>query len=92
MAIGGHEVPVVNTATLQSEVGNALCRKYPRTLFAATYMDVTANERVFSLRSTGDFNVATLAEKFGGGGHAHASGFRVGIHGNDILPNVKQDC
>jgi len=45
--------------------------------FAACYWD-TPEGRVFSLRSREDgADVSEIAKKYGGGGHAHASGFRV---------------
>ncbi|NIV11578.1 MAG: bifunctional oligoribonuclease/PAP phosphatase NrnA, partial [Aliifodinibius sp.] len=37
----------------------------------------TETEVVYSLRSRGDFDVSALAERFGGGGHKNAAGFRV---------------
>lgn len=45
--------------------------------FAACYWD-TPDGRVFSLRSTDDgMDVSEIAKVFGGGGHEHASGFKV---------------
>ena len=47
--------------------------------FAATYFD-TGNIREFSLRSSPDgVDVSLVAEMYGGGGHKHASGFRISI-------------
>jgi nanoRNase/pAp phosphatase (c-di-AMP/oligoRNAs hydrolase) len=41
-----------------------------------------ANRRVWQLRSGGDkaIDVAKIAQKFGGGGHKHASGFSTKLH------------
>lgn len=45
--------------------------------FAATYFVNDKGERIYSLRSTGDFDVAEIAKKYGGGGHKNAAGFKV---------------
>lgn len=45
--------------------------------FGATYYD-TAEHRQFSLRSLADgADVGVIAQRYGGGGHRHAAGFRV---------------
>lgn len=72
--LGGYEVPAVNSSVLQSEIGNQLCKLYPEAKFAVAYFDTSEN-RHFSLRSIGEFNVAEVAKKFGGGGHPNAAGF-----------------
>lgn len=73
--IGGHEIPIANLPyTLTSDAGHLLADGYP---FAGCYWD-TPDGRVFSLRSRDDgMDVAEIAKQYGGGGHAHASGFRV---------------
>jgi nanoRNase/pAp phosphatase (c-di-AMP/oligoRNAs hydrolase) len=43
--------------------------------FAAAYYDTLDGHRSWSLRSVGDFDVAALAKRWGGGGHKNASGF-----------------
>lgn len=76
MTIGGHTVPIANLPyTLTSDAGHLLCGdQYP---FAGCYWD-TPEGRVFSLRSRDNgADVADIATQYGGGGHAHASGFRV---------------
>lgn len=75
MEIGGHRVPVANLPyTLTSDAGHAMAQGRA---FAACYWD-TPDGRVFSLRSTEDgLDVAVVAQQYGGGGHKHASGFRV---------------
>jgi len=89
MRIGGHVVPIANLPyTLTSDAGHLLCgeiqcppgiggpttSRYP---FAGCYWD-TPEGRVFSLRSRDDgFDVGEIAKQYGGGGHKHASGFRV---------------
>jgi oligoribonuclease NrnB/cAMP/cGMP phosphodiesterase (DHH superfamily) len=69
-------VPCCNLpCTMCSDGGDILSKSAP---FAATYYD-TATYRVFSLRSQkeGGMDVARIAEKYGGGGHKNAAGFRV---------------
>jgi hypothetical protein len=69
---------IVNSNVFQSEIGNILCNidphLYPFAIIwhvePGLYKDVV---RV-SLRSTGDFSVAKLAEDWGGGGHKNAAG------------------
>lgn len=73
--IGGHSVPIANLPyTLTSDAGHKLAQGKP---FAGCYWD-TPDGRVFSLRSTEDgMDVSEIAKQYGGGGHKHASGFRV---------------
>lgn len=68
-------VPMANLPyTLTSDAGHALAKGYP---FAGCYWD-TPSGRVFSLRSQDDgADVSAVAKQYGGGGHAHAAGFRV---------------
>lgn len=75
MNIGGFDVPVANLPyTLTSDAGHKLAHAEP---FAACYWD-TPDGRVFSLRSTDTgLDVSEIAKQYGGGGHKHASGFRV---------------
>jgi hypothetical protein len=76
MTIGGEVVPMANLPyTLASDAGHLLCGDdYP---FAGCYWD-TPEGRVFSLRSRDNgADVAEIAKQYGGGGHKHASGFRV---------------
>jgi oligoribonuclease NrnB/cAMP/cGMP phosphodiesterase (DHH superfamily) len=73
--IGGYTVSVANLPyTLTSDAGHLLAQGKP---FAGCYWD-TPEGRVFSLRSTDDgIDVSEIAKQYGGGGHTHASGFRV---------------
>ena len=75
MTIGGVVVPMANLPyTLASDVGHLLAEGR---LFAGCYWD-TPEGRVFSLRShEGGADVSAIAKQYGGGGHEHASGFRV---------------
>ena len=76
MKIGGHIVPAANLPyTLTSDAGHLLCGE--DNPFAACYWD-TPDGRVFSLRSRENgLDVGEIAKQYGGGGHIHASGFRV---------------
>lgn len=85
MVIGGCLVPVANLPlTMASDAGHALCGiPYEGTNdlppFAACYWD-TPEGRVLSLRSRDDgADVSAIAKRYGGGGHAHAAGFRAAL-------------
>ena len=74
MKIGGYDVPVANLPyTLSSDAGHLMGKGEP---FAACYMDDPSG-RTFSLRSADDgVDVSEIARRYGGGGHAHAAGFK----------------
>ena len=69
------DVPVVNAnACFASDLGAVLAENEP---FSLTYHDC-ADGRQFSLRtSCKDIKVNEIAERFGGGGHPGAAGFRI---------------
>lgn len=70
----GHEIYAVNCARpYRSAVGNLLAEKHPP--FAIVWYHYEGAFHI-SLRSIGDFDVATIAEKYGGGGHRNASSIR----------------
>lgn len=73
--IGGYDVWAASLPyTLTSDAGHLMAKGEP---FAVCYWD-TADGRVFSLRSQDDgLDVSEIAKQYGGGGHAHAAGFRV---------------
>lgn len=75
MVIGGHDVPVAGLPyTMGSDAGHVMAQGEK---FSGYYWD-TASHRCFGLRSTPDgMDVAEIAQQYGGGGHKHASGFRV---------------
>jgi oligoribonuclease NrnB/cAMP/cGMP phosphodiesterase (DHH superfamily) len=75
MMIGGITVPVANLPyTMSSDAAHILAQDAP---FAACYFD-RAGSRIFSLRSTDSgADVSEIAAAYGGGGHAHASGFQI---------------
>lgn len=75
--VAGHKVPLAQCAPeIRSEVGEALRAKYPDAPFAAVNY-VENGKKQWSLRSQeGGFDVNAVANKFGGGGHKAAAGFR----------------
>lgn len=77
MVIGGVQIPVANLPIpMTSDAGQLMAREHASGM-AACYWD-TPEGRVFSLRSIPSGpNVAEIAKGYGGGGHAHAAGFRV---------------
>ena len=75
--IDGHDVPVVTSPVLASEIGERLLELYPSAPFAAVRALQDGGDR-YSLRSRqGGHNVAETATRLGGGGHPSAAGFRV---------------
>lgn len=83
--VDGHDVPVV---ACPRELGSDICHAnllaHPDAPFAASYYDDADRKRHWQLRSAGDFDVSTLAEKFGGGGHVHAAAFAVPMEAIDL--------
>lgn len=77
LVIGGITVPVASLPyTLTSDAGHLMATEHPSKI-GVCYWDTPAG-RVFSLRSTDDGpDVSEIAKQYGGGGHPHASGFRV---------------
>lgn len=75
MNIAGYNVPVANIPyMLGSDMCHCLAKNEP---FAAYYYDRESG-REFGLRSEeGGLHVGNIAQQFGGGGHEHASGFRM---------------
>jgi oligoribonuclease NrnB/cAMP/cGMP phosphodiesterase (DHH superfamily) len=75
MDIGGHDVPVASLPyTMGSDAGHLMAQGEK---FSACYWD-TSEHRIFGLRSAPDgLDVSEIAKQYGGGGHKHASGFRV---------------
>ncbi len=83
MKIGGVEVPVCNLPyTFSSEAGQILAKGEP---FGATFY-VDKQYAYFSLRSEENgMDVSDVAKKYGGGGHKHAAGFKIGFRMADNL-------
>ncbi len=78
----GYKILAANAPSfLDSDLGHAMAKKQPPlSIVWRREKDITR----FSLRSNGKVNVAKIAEKFGGGGHKAASGFR--LPANKPLP------
>ncbi len=76
-SVAGYKVPLAQCIPeIRSEVGEALRAKYPEAPFAAVNY-VENGKKQWSLRSQdGGFDVNAVANKFGGGGHKAAAGFR----------------
>ena len=75
MTVAGFTVPSASLPyTMASDAAGTMAVGHP---FAVCYYD-TQDSRVFSLRSTENGeDVSLIAQQYGGGGHKHASGFRV---------------
>jgi uncharacterized protein len=80
----GHEdIPMVNAPYVGiSELVGALAET---ALFAVGWFQRSDGKIAFSLRSRGEFDVAELSTRFGGGGHAKAAGFTVDGGELDLL-------
>ena len=80
MTIGGFQnIPTVNANHFYgSDLCALLCKDQP---FAAYYTANSDGQIVFGLRSNVDYeyaeDVSIIAKAYGGGGHVHASGFRI---------------
>lgn len=77
--IGGHQIQGVacTCGEIISEVAETLSLTGP---FGTCWFDLVREgkkERVYSLRSRGDFDVSAVAREYGGGGHKNAAGFKV---------------
>lgn len=72
----GHPVWIVNTPIFESEVGHMLVDQGKGPKIAIIWRQMENIVRV-SLRSTPKVNVALLAQKYGGGGHPQAAGFKI---------------
>lgn len=73
--LDGHAVPYANTTTLFSEVGEALCVRFPTAPFSAYYFDHAGGQRQWGLRGHGKVDCSLVARHYGGGGHFDAAGF-----------------
>lgn len=73
----GYKTFAVNSSLWKSEIGNLLATQLPPMGIVWVEKD---EKRMVSLRSIGETNVATMAEKYGGGGHKNAAGFTTSAH------------
>ena len=80
--VSGYTVPVVNSCSLYvSALLSELCEERPQYPFAAAWVRMNDGRLKWSLRSVGDFDVAFVAEHYGGGGHKNAAGFYTDLDG-----------
>jgi oligoribonuclease NrnB/cAMP/cGMP phosphodiesterase (DHH superfamily) len=89
VAFQGKTVPAVQSAILNSQIGERLSGRHP---FVVIWHD-RDGRRYFSLRSREDGpDVEAIARQYGGGGHTHAAGFSVplGRHGPGPLDPLNQ--
>jgi uncharacterized protein len=77
----GKKVFALNSPLFHSQAGHELAKKMPP--FGVVWYRKGDTWKV-SLRSIGRFDVSKIAEKYGGGGHRNAAGFR--ISGTKKLP------
>jgi oligoribonuclease NrnB/cAMP/cGMP phosphodiesterase (DHH superfamily) len=73
--IDGVECLVLNTDQFISDACHYMLKNNPDINIAIAYYEKN-REYIYSLRSSGDFDVGELVKKFGGGGHVHAAGFK----------------
>lgn len=79
----GETVPAVQSAILNSQIGERLSPHYP---FVIIWHD-RDGRRYYSLRSRADGpDVEAIAKQHGGGGHTHAAGFSVPLDGHKAGP------
>ncbi len=84
LIVGGHRMLGANLPFhMASDAGNILSQQ-GRTMrddgyapAAAIYLDLPNGKRKYSLRSIGDFDVAAIAQQYGGGGHKNAASFTI---------------
>lgn len=70
----GMRILAVNSSVLASQIGNNIVESNP----PVSIVWVELKDKMYvSLRSDGTVNVGELAEKYGGGGHVRAAGFRI---------------
>lgn len=67
----------LNTTTLGSEIGNAICLKGHD--IGLPYFITSDGQLVLSFRSTGDVDVSVMAKYLGGGGHKNAAGAKLDL-------------
>jgi oligoribonuclease NrnB/cAMP/cGMP phosphodiesterase (DHH superfamily) len=82
-----YSTAIVNALYMNcSEVGNALAQKVDVGL---TWFESSDAQIHFSLRSVGDIDVSSIAKLYGGGGHLHASGFRLStFEGRRLIDSI----
>lgn len=77
-SLGEFKIPTINVPYMNcSDHVNMLLEKFQDAPFAAGYFRRADGRWQFSLRSRPGFDVSEIAKRYGGGGHAQASGFDV---------------
>ena len=71
----GYEVPCVNSILHRSDLGHQLCEEY-NSQFAIVWYAKDRDTISVSLRSS-KYEILDIAQKYGGGGHPKAAGFRL---------------
>lgn len=77
--IGGLRVEAVNAVFHRAQIGHELAARAAHGCPAGAVFRVSGRRVDVSLYSIGDLDVATLAARYGGGGHRNASGFSVSL-------------
>jgi hypothetical protein len=73
--VAGLELEAVNARTQRAEIGHELAERRAFGTPSGVVYRVTGERVDVSIYSVGDFDVATIAAKLGGGGHRNAAGF-----------------
>lgn len=73
----GMKIPVLNCTSLISLTNDKMDKD---TGISMTYFISSDPVVIVSLRSRGDINVGKMAEKYGGGGHKNAAGFKLPVN------------
>jgi oligoribonuclease NrnB/cAMP/cGMP phosphodiesterase (DHH superfamily) len=77
VAIAGRRAEAVNARHLRAQIGHALAERAAFGLPWGVVYRITADRVDVSLYSIGDLDVASVAARYGGGGHRNAAGFSV---------------
>ncbi|MBP5988365.1 MAG: hypothetical protein KA538_14395 [Azonexus sp.] len=77
VTLGGHQGLAANVINNTSEIGHEIARRAGT--FSLTFF-IKGDDVICSLRSVAPFDVSVIAKRYGGGGHAQASGFTMTIN------------
>jgi oligoribonuclease NrnB/cAMP/cGMP phosphodiesterase (DHH superfamily) len=77
--LGARRAEAVNATLHRSKIGHALAERAEFKLPWGVVYRVTGERVDISIYSIGDLDIAKVAEGYGGGGHANASGFSVSL-------------
>ncbi|HTY17209.1 MAG TPA: hypothetical protein VMH82_05705 [Myxococcota bacterium] len=79
IALGTLRLEAVNALFLRSTIGHELAKRHAYGTPCGLVYRITARRVDCSLYSLGDFDVAALAARYGGGGHRNAAGFHLAL-------------